>query len=210
MLLIDILGDYIKPILFLTIIFVLNFIIRSIQEERRDEFFIVREFVNKHLVAHGMACIFAIIYICIFYWIPEQGSALIVFFMLILFYGFLFKIINTQNKDTGGNIESSDGVSGAVMYVSSALSPIVFVLVHALLFFLVYYLYKREDNNSEWKPYIISRIIDFFEAIVASVVVNLVSTDTFLRYLWMNTMIIAVFTLGLPFLNEWVIEKFKG
>ena len=39
----------------------------------------------------------------------------------------------TQNEENGGYIESFDGASGAIMYVTSALSPVVFVVIHALL-----------------------------------------------------------------------------
>lgn len=112
-----------EPIMFLVLVFVVTVGIRMIQEEWRD----------KYLVAHGMACGFALIYSCILYFIPEKGSGIATFLMLSLFYIFMILIIKTENKENGGYIENFEGASGAIMYITSVLSPIVFVEIHLLL-----------------------------------------------------------------------------
>ena len=147
--------EYLKPIIFLLVIFAVTVVIRMFQEEWRYKYFDETEFGKKYLIAHGMACGFAFIYLGIIYFIPENGSGVAAFLMLVLFYWFVIKIVITQNVDNGGYIENLEGASGAIMYVTSALSPVVFVLVHALLGCICFLMYKRNDNDEDWKKRII-------------------------------------------------------
>ncbi|MCI5603286.1 MAG: hypothetical protein MR361_07320 [Clostridiales bacterium] len=98
-----------------------------------------------------MACGFALIYLCILYFIDGNESGIATFLMLILFYGFMLKIIITQNKNNGGYIEDNEGVSGTIMYVTSALSPVWFVIIHLLLGGVCFWVYKKNGNDEVWK-----------------------------------------------------------
>ena len=201
--------EYLKPIIFLLVIFAVTVVIRMFQEEWRYKYFDETEFGKKYLIAHGMACGFAFIYLGIIYFIPENGSGVAAFLMLVLFYWFVIKIVITQNVDKGGYIENLEGASGAIMYVTSALSPVVFVLVHALLGCICFLMYKRNDNDEDWKKRIIRRVIDCVEALVAAVIVKLIVPHSFIQNLWINSIIIAVFTLIFPFFNDWLYERFS-
>lgn len=129
--------------------------------------------------------------------------------MLVVFYGFLIKIIITQNEENGGYIESLDGASGSIMYITSALSPIVFVVIHILLGGICFLIYKRNDNDILWKKRIYRRMIDCVEAVIASVIVRIFVPNTFVANLWLNSIIIAIFTLIIPFVNDWLYEHFS-
>lgn len=98
-----------------------------------------------------MACGFDLIYLCILYFIDGNESGIATFLMLILFYGFMLKIIITQNKNNGGYIEDNEGVSGTIMYVTSALSPVWFVIIHLLLGGVCFWVYKKNGNDEVWK-----------------------------------------------------------
>lgn len=115
----------------------------------------------------------------------------------------------TQNAENGGYIESLDGASGAIMYITSALSPLVFVLIHFFMAGICLLIYKRNDNDLVWKNRIIKRMIDCGEAIIASIIVKIFIPDTFVANLWINSIIIAVFTLIIPFINDWIYERFS-
>lgn len=96
-------------------VFAVTVAIRLVQEEWRDKYFDETAFGKIYLIAHGMACGFAFIYSCILYFVPENGSGLAAFLMLILIYWFAIKIVITQNAENGGYIESFEGASGAIM-----------------------------------------------------------------------------------------------
>ena len=176
--------------------------IQFFREESKDRFFDENKFWKKYVKAHGMACIFALVYACTFYFVPEDGAGAIAIIILVLFYGFLIKIVMTQNEDNGGYIEDMDGASGSIMYITSALSPVVFVIVHFLLGLICYGIYKREDDSSEWKMRIIKRGIDCGEAFIAMLIFKLIIPKTFVFNLWLNVIVISIFTLILPFINE--------
>ena len=53
----------IKPILFLALVFFIVGAIRMFQEESRDKYFDETEFGKKYLVAHGLACVFAYLFL---------------------------------------------------------------------------------------------------------------------------------------------------
>lgn len=205
--------EYLKqvatPILVLVFVFIVAVAIRMIQEEWRDKYFDETAFGKKYLIAHGMACGFAFIYSGIMYFVPENGSGVAAFLMLVLFYWFAIKIVITQNEENGGYIESFDGASGAIMYVTSALSPVVFVVIHALLGGICFGLYKRNDNDEDWKKRIIRRVIDCVEALVAAIIVKVFVPHSFIQSLWIDSIIIAVFTLIIPFFNDWLYERFS-
>lgn len=175
--------EYLKqvatPILVLVFVFIVAVAIRMIQEEWRDKYFDETAFGKKYLIAHGMACGFAFIYSGIMYFVPENG----------------------------GYIESFDGASGAIMYVTSALSPVVFVVIHALLGGICFGLYKRNDNDEDWKKRIIRRVIDCVEALVAAIIAKVFVPHSFIQSLWINSIIIAVVTLIIPFFNDWLYER---
>lgn len=198
-----------QPIMFLVLVFVVTVGIRMIQEEWRDKYFDETEFGEKYLVAHGMACGFALIYSCILYFIPENGSGTATFLMLSLFYIFMILIIKTENKENGGYIENFEGASGAIMYITSVLSPIVFVEIHLLLGGICWWMYKRENNEEVWKKRIIRRLIDCVEALAASIIIRIFKPNSFIENLWLNSSIIAVFTLAIPFLNNWLYRRFS-
>lgn len=203
--------EYLKqvamPILFLLFIFFVTVAIRMVQEEWRDKYFDETAFGKKYVIAHGMACGLAFIYSCIMNFVPENGSGVAAFLMLVLFYFFAIMIVITQNKENGGYIESFDGASGAIMYVTSALSPVVFVVIHALLGGLCFWLYKRNDNDEDWKNRIIRRAVDCIEALVAAIIAKVFVPHSFIQSLWINSIIIAVFTLIIPFFNDWLYER---
>lgn len=197
------------PILFLVVVFIVAVAIRMVQEEWRDKYFDETAFGKKYLLAHGMACGFAFIYSLIMYFIPENGSDIAAFLMLGLFYKFAIKVVITQNTENGGHIESFEGASGAIMYITSALSPVVFVVIHALLVVICFWLYKQNDNDEHWKKKIIRRAIDCFEALMATIIASVFIPHTFIQSLWINSIIIAVFTLIVPFFNEWLYKCFS-
>ncbi len=206
---IEYLKQVAKPILFLLFIFFVTVAIRMVQEEWRDKYFDEIALRKKYLIAHGMACGFAFIYSGIMYFIPENGSGVAGFLMLVLFYWFAIKIVITQNEENGGNIESFDGASGAIMYVTSALSPVVFVVIHALLGGICFWLYKRNDNDEDWKKRIIRRAIDCAEALAAAIIAKVFVPHSFIQNLWINSIIIAVFTLIIPFFNDLLYKRFS-
>ena len=197
------------PILLLLLVFFITVAIRMFQEEWKNKYFDENAFGKKYLIAHGMACGFAFIYSGIMYFVPENGSDLVAFLMLVLFYWFAIKIVITQNEENGGYIESFDGASGAIMYVTSALSPVVFVVIHALLGGICFWLYKRSDNDEDWKKRIIRRAIDCVEALVAAIFAKVFVPHTFIQNLWINSIVIAVFTLIIPFFNELLYDCFS-
>lgn len=203
--------EYLKqvamPILFLLFIFLVTAVIRMFQEERRDKDYDETAFGKKYLIAHGMACAFAFIYLAIMYFLSENESSVVALLMLVLFYWFMIRIVTIQNADNGGYIENFEGASGVIMYVTSALSPIVFVIVHALLGGISFLLYKRYDNDDDWKKRIIRRAIDCVEALVATIIAKLFVPHSFIQNLWINSIIIAVFTLNIPFFNDWLYER---
>ncbi len=197
-----------KPILFLVFVFFVTVAIRMIQEARRNKYFDKTELAKKYMVAHGMACGFAFIYSCILYFIPKNESGVAAFLMLMLFYMFAIKIIITQNAENGGYIESYEGASGAIMYVTSALSPVVFVVIYILLGVICFWMYKRNDNEEVWKKRIIRRVVDCVEALIAAIIAKAFSPNTFIQNLWVNSSIIAAFTLVIPFFNDWLYKHF--
>lgn len=205
--------EYLKQvamsILFLLFVFFVTVAIRMVKEEWRDKYIDETAFGKKYIIAHGMACGFAFIYSCIMYFVPENGSGVAAFLMLVLFYWFTIKIVVTQNEENGGYIESFDGATGAIMYVTSALSPVVFVVIHALLGCICFWLYKRNDNDEAWKSRMVRRIIDCVEALVAAIIVKVFVSHSFIQNLWINSIIIAIFTLIIPFFNDWLYERFS-
>ena len=84
-----------------------------------------------------------------------------------------------------------------------------FVVVHALLGGISFFLYKRNDNDEDWKKRIIRRAIDCVEALVATIIVKLFVPHSFIQNPWINSIIIAVFTLIIPFFNDWLYERFS-
>lgn len=208
----DALIEYIKqaatPVLILVLVFAITVLIRMVKEEWSDKYFDETEFGKKYLVAHGMACGFALIYLCILYFIPENRSCIGALVMLALFYGFTIWVIHIQNSENGGNIENFEGASGAIMYITSALSSDVFILIHALLGGICFWMYKRNDNDVDWKKRIIRRVIDCVEVLVATIIANIFVVHTFIQYLWINSIIIEVFTLIIPFFNDWLYKRF--
>lgn len=129
--------------------------------------------------------------------------------MLILFYLFVIKIVITQNEENGGYIRSFEGASGAIMYVTSALSPVVFVVIHVLLGVIYFVLYKQNDKDKDWKKRIIRKAIDCVEAFVAAIIARVFIPHTFIESLWINSIIIAVFSLISPFFNNWLYKYFS-
>lgn len=204
--------EYLKqvaiPILFLLFIFFSTVAIRMVQKEWRDKYFDEIAFGKKYLISHGMACGFAFIYLGIMYFVPENGSGVAAFLMLVLFYWFAIKIVITQNEENGGYIESFDGASGAIMYVTSVLSPVVFVVIHALLGGICFGMYKR-NNDENWKKRIIRRTIECVEPLVATIIAKVFVPHSFIQHLWINSIIIAVFTLIIPFFNDWLYKCFS-
>ena len=95
------------------------------------------------------------------------------------------------------------------MYVTSVLSPVVFVVIHALLGGICFGLYKRNDNDEDWKKRIIRKVIDCVEALVAAIIAKVFVPHSFIQSLWINSIIIAVFTLIIPFFNDWLYERFS-
>lgn len=206
----DFIIDYLKqgfqPILFLFLVFLFTVVIRLVREEWRNKYFNENEFGKKYILAHGMACGFALIYSCVLYFVSDSGSYVVSLIMLVLFYGFLLKIITTENQQNGGYIENLDGASGAIMYITSVLSPVVFVGVHLLLGEICLLIYKSNDDYV-WKTRAIKRIIECGEAFIASLVIKVVATDTFVDVLWLNSIMIAVFTLIIPSINDFIYAK---
>ena len=204
--------EYIKqtagPILLLVFVFIVTATIRMIQEEWRDRYYDETAFVKKYFIVHGMACGFAFIYSSIMYLVPEKGSGAAAFLMLILFYYFAIKIVITQNAENEGYIESLEGASGAIMYVTATFSPIVFVIIHALLGGTFWGLHKINDNDEYWKKMSVRRAIDCMEALVAAIIVKLFIPYTFIHNLWINSIMIAVFALIIPFFNDWLYKRF--
>ena len=143
------------------------------------------------------------------YFVSENGSGVAASLMLLLFYWFTIKIVITQNEENGGYIESFDGASGAIMYVTSALSSVVFVVIHALLGVICFWLYKRKDNDGEWKKRISRRAIDCVEALAATIIAKVFVPHSFIQNLWINSIIIAIFTLIIPFFNDLLYERFS-
>ena len=207
--------EYLKqvatPILVLVFVFIVAVAIRMIQEEWRDKYFDETAFRKKYLIAHGMACGFAFIYSGIMYFVPENGSGVAAFLMLVLFYWFAIKIVITQNEENGGCIEDFEGASGVIMYVSSVLSPVVFVIIHLLLSVVCFFVYKRKDNDEVevWKKRFFRRLIDCVEALVASIIVKVFTPNSFIENLWLNAIVIAVFALVIPLFNDWVYKHFS-
>ena len=201
----------IKPILFLALVFFIVVAIRMCQEECRDRCFDETEVGKKYLVAHGLACVFAYIYSCILYFVPGNKSEIATFLMLVIFYGFMVTIIVTQNEENGGCIEDFEGASGVIMYVSSVLSPVVFVIIHLLLSVVCFFVYKRKDNDEVevWKKRFFRRLIDCVEALVASIIVKVFTPNSFIENLWLNAIVIAVFALVIPLFNDWVYKHFS-
>ena len=70
-------------------------------------------------------------------------------------------------------------------------------------------LYKLNDNDENWKKRSIRRVIDCVEAFVAAIIVKLIVPHSFIQNLWINSIIIAVFTLIFPFFNDWLYERFS-
>lgn len=206
---IEYLRQVTMPILFLMFVFIVTVAIRMIQEEHRNKYFDEAAFAKKYLKAHGMACGFAFIYLGIIYLLPENGSDIVAFLMLVLYYWFAIKIVITQNEENRGYIESFDGASGAIMYVTSTLSPVVFVVIHTLLGAIYFVLYKQNDNAENWKKRIIRRAIDCVEALIAVIIVKVFVPHSFIQSLWINSIIIAIFTLIIPFFNDWLYEYFS-
>jgi hypothetical protein len=56
---------------------------------------------------------------------------------------------------------------------------------------------------------IFRRLIDCVEALIASIIVKVFIPNTFIENLWVNSIMIAVFTLIIPFLNDWLYERFS-
>ncbi len=124
----------IKPLCLLLFVFVINVVIHYCREKTKEKYFFDdTKFWKKYVIAHGMACIFSLVFLCIFYFLPREGSGVLAFSVLAVFYGFLIKIIMTQNEDNGGHIEEWGDASGSIMYIMSTLSPIIFVVIHLLL-----------------------------------------------------------------------------
>lgn len=196
-----------KELLVLVLVFTISVLVRWLQWERRDKYFDENMFFSKYCIAHGMACIFALIYTCFFGFISSGASDSIAVIMLVVFYVFLTKIIMTQNAEKGGYIENMDGASGAIMYISAALSPTLFVIVHVVLVLISFWFYKREDNDSKWKKRMINRGVDSGEAIIAIIMTCFIPHELFIENLRLNVFMISVFTLILPFINESIIYK---
>ena len=192
------------PICFLALVFFITVAVRMKKEELKSNFFDENAFGKQYLISHGIACVYALIYSCAWYFIPANGSFLIAFLMIILFYWFAIKIITIQNAENGGYIESIEDASGVIMYITSVLSPIVFVGIHVLLAVLCFWLCKRNDNDVECGKIFYRRMIDFVEALVAAIVVKIFMPHTFVHCLWINSIVIAIFTLIMPFLNDWL------
>lgn len=69
-------------------------------------------------------------------------------------------------------------------------------------------MYKREDNDEVWKKRIIRRLIDCVEALAASIIIRIFKPNSFIENLWLNSSMIAVFTLAIPFFNNWLYKRF--
>ncbi len=197
------------PILFLVLVFVGTAVYRLGKKEWKDKYIDGAVFVRNIVIAHGMACGFAFIYSIVQYFVQKKESDFLAILMLFLFYFFALKIVRLQNSENGGYIENFEGASGAIMYVTSALSPKVFVFIHAVLACICFALYKRNDNDEVWKKRIYRRAIDCVEALFVSIIVKIFMPHTFIGCLWINSIIIAVFTVLMPEINKWIYERFS-
>lgn len=192
----------IKPIVFLFIVFIVNVAINYFREENKGHFFDEYRFGRKYIIAHGMACLFSIVFLSIFYFLPKFGSGVVAACILIVFYCFLIRIIMTQNVDNGGYIEDLDGASGSIMYITAILSPAIFIVIHALLGLGCFFFYKKEDNSAEWKFRIIKCGINCAEALIATIIVKIYIPQNFIDSLRVNVIMISIFTLTIPFVND--------
>ena len=189
------------PLCVLILAFILSTIIQYIKERQKSDFCEIT-FSKKFIVVHFMACIFALIFICIYYFVPKDYSGITGVIALVVFYSFLIKIIMLQNEDNGGYIEDLDGASGAIIYITSALSPLIFIVFHGVLAVICFFVYRYKCDDEEIKINIIKQAVNCFEAIVAMAIFELASPDTFIGNLWFSVISISIFTLILPHLNE--------
>lgn len=194
-----------NPILFLCFVFGVTLLIQYFRQER-DHFFDETAFCKKYMIAHGMACLFSFCYLNALYFLSLLKSEIFSVLVLALFYGFLLKIVITQNGETGGYIEDFNGASGAIMYITASLSPVVFIFIHVMLGVFFFFLYKREEEKFEWKMKIMNRSIDAIEAFAAAIITRLFDPNTLIECLWQNSIMIAIFTLIIPFINEIVVK----
>ncbi len=54
----------------------------------------------------------------------------------------------------------------------------------------------------------IKRAIDCGEALIAVIIAKILVPETFICCLWLNTIMISLFTLIMPFVNDYIYVKF--
>ena len=188
------------PIVLLVISFLINVFYRYKNIESEEYVVNVIEFKRRFWTAHGLACIFSLVYALLKIYLKGTSVELIV---VIIFYVFLLWILIIQNKDSCGYIESLEGASGAIMYISASLEPGIFVVLYSAFIFYIY-LYNK-NGDKERKMCVWKLVIDLSETIISLIIATIITPSTFLGVLWINVVAISVFTLLLPLLNERIL-----
>lgn len=196
----------VQAIFVLVVAFIINVSINYFIEKNKDNYFDDEKFNIKYM-AHLMACIFSFIFLCISYLVPKEGSGILGFIPLSFFYYSVIKIIMKQNKDNGGYIENLDDASGSIMYITSSLPPNIFLVIYIVALFVCLYFYKRE-NEYRWRVLMIKRGIDCVLALVTIIIAKVIVPETFICCIWLNVIMISLFTLIIPSINNLIYIKF--
>ena len=195
------------PIFVLVIVFLVNAYVQYKREKEKDEYMDELLFWKTNVIIQGMACSLALLYECVFYFLNRYESDAFAIIVIILFYVFLIMIVQKQNEDNNGYILDLKGASGAITYITASLSPIIFGVLYAIFLVIIYIQYKKNERAGEWRAKLIKRIVDLVGTIVAIIIVKNLPQESFLLNLWGNCVMISIFTLLVPLVNQKLYEK---
>ncbi len=163
---------------------------------------------KTYIISHLVACSFALTYLIGVFLLnknPEIGS----WFSWILIGFFIYsmiKIIFIQNKDNDGYIENMDDASGVLLFISSILEPKLFLIIYSVAIVLCFIIYKITQDRI-WFPNIIKLIIECIEAMVSCLAVWLFMAETVICFIWLNVIMIGIFSLVVPIINAHIFER---
>ena len=200
----DLIG-YVKQVIMPLGVLAFSFLINAFVQYRiikSKEYIVDNEaFKLKFLIAHGLACVLALVYAFLLYYL--EGNQL-PGLLGGIFFAFLISITTIQNKENGGYIESFDGASGAIMFITASINPYWFSVLHASIVFICFLKYRRKPEKKECES-LWRYIIAYVEVMVVLALNRFIEPDTFLGVLWLNVIIISVFTLLLPLFEKKIV-----
>lgn len=191
-------------VLFIAICHMIPIVIEYFKREKEEKIVCVVEF-KLFVKVQMLAFFLSIIYVTFYSFLSESDLA---WLLIIIFYGFLIKIIMTQNESNGGYVTEWNELSGTILFITATLQPWLFIAIYIINIFYHKWMIKREEDcyNHRYLK-IKKRIIDIVETALLWLLVSVIPMNTFVGTIIWNSILISVFSFALPPLNNAIFSR---